>query len=218
MTVTPLPAGPFDVIVADPPWMYQKQPGSKGADAAAPGAAEARYDTLTNEQIAALPVADVAADNAHLFLWVTNPGLYGGRFSDVTPAHIAAAWGFEYRTMLTWVKTTLSGDVMRGGMGWYFRGCTEHILYATRGKAAIPSEVREPNVIMAPRGTHSAKPPEFLDMVERVTTGRRLEMFCRSPRPGWEAWGNQSSREARLENATPAAVRRAQDRVEGGLW
>jgi N6-adenosine-specific RNA methylase IME4 len=214
-----LPCGPYGVIVADPPWMYQKAPGSKGAQAGAPGVAETRYDTMTNEQIAALPVARIAADTAHLFLWITNPGIYGGRFSDLDPARIAGAWGFEYRTMLTWVKTTSDGDVMRGGMGWYFRGCTEHVLYATRGKAAIPADLREPNVILAPRGGHSAKPWEFYAMVERVTPDvRRLEMFARLPRPGWDVWGNQATAADRDATGTPQALQRAQERLEGALW
>lgn len=189
----PIPVGPFDVIVADPPWMYQKQPGLRGkGEHGAPGIAEAVYSTLTNEQIATLPVADAAAKDAHLFMWFTNPGTFGGRFSDLNPAQIAKAWGFEFKTVLTWVKTTGSGDLNRGGMGWYFRGATEHVLYATRGKAGIPSHLREPNVLLAPKSRHSAKPPEFMEMVERVVPdARRLELFCRTRRPGWAAWGNE---------------------------
>ncbi len=186
-----LPAGPFEVIVADPPWMYQKRPGLVGGGDGAPGIAEREYSTMTNGEIRDLPVAQIAAKNAHLFLWVTNPGMFGGRFSDVTPERIAAAWGFEYRTMLTWVKTTAAGVPMRGGMGWYFRGATEHVLYATRGKVGIPAAIREPNVLLAPRGRHSEKPAAFMELVERVTTGERLEMFARSRRAGWSSWGNE---------------------------
>lgn len=199
----PLPGGPFDVIVADPPWMYQKRPGLKGkGEHGAPGIAEAVYSTLTNEQIALLPVGDVAAKDAHLFMWFTNPGVFGGRFSDVTPEQIAKAWGFQFKTLLTWVKTTKAGAVNQGGMGWYFRGCTEHVLYATRGKAGIPPDLREPNVLLAPRSGHSAKPPEFMELVERVIPEtRRLELFCRIPRPGWTAWGNELP-EASIEPET----------------
>lgn len=188
-----LPGGPFDVVVADPPWMYQKQPGIKNAGMGAPGIAERYYPTLTNEEIAALPVKDIVARDAHLFLWVTNPGIFGGRFSDVDPEDIARAWGFEFRTIITWVKTAKSGAPNGGGMGWYFRGCTEHILYATRGRAAIPSHLRERNLLMAPRGRHSAKPPEFMEMVERVIPDARsrVELFARTPRAGWAAWGNE---------------------------
>jgi N6-adenosine-specific RNA methylase IME4 len=188
----PLPDGPFDVIVADPPWMYQKQPGINGPGAGSPGIAETVYPTLTNEQIARLPVADIAAKDAHLFLWFTNPFTWGGRRSGLHPELIANAWGFEFKTVLTWVKTTRAGGINQGGLGWYFRGCTEHVLYATRGKAGIPVGLREPNVLLAPKSRHSAKPPEFMAMVERVIPdGRRLELFCRTSRPGWTAWGNE---------------------------
>lgn len=192
LPVSALPNGPFVVIVADPPWMYQKNPGIKGGGDGPGGIAEREYPTMTNEQIAALPVGDVVGPDAHLFLWITNPGIYGGRFSDVTPADIAAAWGFEYRTTLTWVKTVAEGRIDKGGMGWYFRGATEHVLYATRGRAGIPAAMREPNVFLGAKGRHSAKPRVFYDLVERVTDGPRLEMFARNPRPGWTVWGNQA--------------------------
>jgi N6-adenosine-specific RNA methylase IME4 len=188
-----LPEGPWTVIAADPPWLYQKDPGAKGDGEGASGIAERAYPTMSNEEIAALPVESLAADVAHLFMWVTNPGMFGGRFSDLHPAGIAKAWGFEYRTMLTWVKTVAGGRPDRGGMGWYFRGATEHVLYATRGAAAIPAALREPNVFLAAKGKHSAKPPAFYALVDRVIPeGRRLEMFARKGRPGWTVWGNEA--------------------------
>lgn len=192
MTVE-FPEGPFDVVAADPPWQYQKTVKEKREHVGRGSYAEHSYPTMPNEDIAALPVADLAAPDAHLFMWVTNPGMYGGRFSTLTPHEIAARWGFQYRTMLTWVKTTKTGEPNRGGMGWYFRGCTEHVLYATRGKAKIPSALRQPNVLLAPTLGHSVKPPEFYTMVEHVTPGaRRLEMFARRPREHWTTWGNQA--------------------------
>ncbi len=187
-----LPGG-YSVIVADPPWMYQKQPGLHGSGDGPVGTAERHYQTMTNEQIAALPVAGLARASAHLFMWVTNPGIYGGRFSDVTPADIAAAWGFEYKTTLTWVKTGSDGRPIGSGMGWYFRGCTEHVLYATRGDASISSERRVANVVLAPRGRHSAKPEQFFRIVEAVADGPYLEMFSRRRRRGWDSWGNDGA-------------------------
>lgn len=189
--LTDVPGGPFEVVVADPPWMYQKRPGVKTGGAGPSGTVERVYPTLTNEEVASLPVKDIVADDAHLFLWFTNPGMFGNRFSDVDPEDISRAWGFEFRTIITWVKTNKDGSPTGGGMGWYFRGCTEHVLYATRGKASIPAAIREKNLIMAPRGKHSVKPPEFMEMVERVTTGARIELFARGARPGWAAWGNE---------------------------
>lgn len=175
---------PYATIVADPPWRYnttttELRSGGRG------GQAEHQYSTMDNRSIAALPVAELAADQAHLYLWVTVPRLFGerGGSREVGPIEIVEAWGFEFKTMLTWVKPGA------GGMGWYFRGQTEHVIFATRGGLGIPADKREPNVITAPRSSHSAKPAAFLDKVERVSPGPYLELFCRSPRMGWDSWG-----------------------------
>lgn len=186
----------FNVITADPPWMYQKRPGNKtagveGMGEGVKGIAEREYPTMTNEELAEMPVRDLAAADSHLFLWFTNPGTFGNRFSDVDPEDIARAWGFEFRTILTWVKTAKHGGVNAGGMGWYFRGATEHVLYATRGKAKIDSHRREPNVFLAPPTGHSRKPDAFIEKVERTVDGPYLELFARRARPGWSAFGNQ---------------------------
>lgn len=175
----------FRTIVADPPWQYNKAPtelrsGGRGA------AAEHHYGTLTNAEIAALPVACLAAGEAHLYLWVTNPRLYRARKPDgVGPIDIAEAWGFKYKTLLTWVKTGAPGP------GWYFRGYTEHVLFATRGGLQIPAALRQPNVFTAPRGRHSTKPDAFYDRVVDVSPAPRLELFARDRRVGWSAWGNE---------------------------
>ena len=174
---------PYSTIVADPPWKYNATKGlpTRGYK---PSTAEAHYSTMSMRDLAALPVADLAADDAHLYMWVTNPRLFGDRGDEgVAPLDIVRAWGFEYRTLLTWVKT---GPI---GMGWYFRGATEHVMFCTRGKASIPSDRREPNVVTSPRRRHSAKPPAFMDLVERVSPGPYLELFCREPRFGWDSWG-----------------------------
>lgn len=165
----------YRTIVADPPWRYQKDT-SMGAK---PGAAEAHYQTLSMREIAALPVREIAADDAHLYLWVTIPRLYGDRGDrSFTPIDVMEAWGFEFKTMLTWVKPTV-------GLGWYFRGSVEHVLFGVRGDAPIPPETRERNVIEAPGGGHSAKPDAFLDLVERVSPGPYAELFARRARFGW---------------------------------
>lgn len=175
---------PYSTIVADPPWCYnatvkELRSGGRG------GQAEHQYSTLSNAEIAALPVADLAAPEAHLYLWVTVPRLFGERNGsrEVGPVEIVEAWGFEFKTMLTWVKPGA------GGMGWYFRGQTEHVIFATRGGLGIPADKREPNVINAKRGAHSVKPAAFFDLVERVSPGPYLELFCRAPRMGWDSWG-----------------------------
>lgn len=198
--------GKYRTIVADPPWRYTRDPGSLRArrDAQPKGRgrqAEDHYDTLTTEQIAALPVADVAADEAHLYLWVTNPLLTDQR-PDIKGAlsapAIARAWGFEPKTLLTWVKPGI-------GPGWYFRGATEHVLFAVRGGLGIPAAERLRNVFEAPRGCHSAKPDLFYDLVEQVSPAPRLEMFARRARFGWDYWGDESLGTATLSDPRSAA-------------
>ena len=158
-----LPTGPFHVIVADPPWRYES-----GGDLP--------YPTMDLEEIKALPVADIAAPDAILWLWTTN-------------AHIRAAfdvveaWGFEYKTLLTWVKD-------RTGTGEWLRGQTEHCLLAARGS---PVFLRgdHTTVLSAVRREHSRKPDEFFNMVDSVCPGSRVELFARERRRGWRAFGNQ---------------------------
>jgi N6-adenosine-specific RNA methylase IME4 len=173
--------------VADPPWLYQKRPGSKQPEGRSGPRTmvERHYSTMTNEEIAALPVKDLAADAAHLYMWFTPVTAFGGRFSKVTPADICEAWGFEFKTVLTWVKT---GPL---GLGYFFRGNAEFVLFGTRGgpEAGIPADKRESNVFTSPRQAFSQKPACFFDLVERVSTGPYVELFARQPRLGWDHWG-----------------------------
>lgn len=183
---------PYGTIVADPPWRYNAKTTVLRSNGRGAGA-EHHYPTMTNAEMTELPVADLAADQAHLYFWVTNPRLIAERDGsrEVTPFDIVEAWGFTPTTILTWVKTTASGEVNRGGTGWYFRGATEHIIFGVRGKLGIPSDLRVPNVLLTPKGRHSAKPVELFDLAERVSPGPRLELFARQPRMGWDAWGNE---------------------------
>jgi N6-adenosine-specific RNA methylase IME4 len=175
---------PYSTVVADPPWTYNTTRQLTTAKTRKPDA-EANYSTLTMRDIAALPVATLAAANAHLYLWVTNPRLFGDvdAVSRFGPIDIIEAWGFEYRTMLTWRKT---GTL---GMGYYFRGDTEHVLFATRGDVPIPPDRRMRNWFEAPKNGHSIKPAAFGDLVEQVSPGPYVELFARQPRLGWDSWG-----------------------------
>jgi N6-adenosine-specific RNA methylase IME4 len=119
------------------------------------------------------------ADDAVLFIWTTNPML---------PDAFAVidAWGFKYKTCLTWHKLRCKG------MGYWFRGHTEHLLLAVRGNVkAFRSQHH--NILALPVHKHSEKPLRFVEIVEEVTAGMapRLEMFGRMARPGWEMFGNQ---------------------------
>jgi N6-adenosine-specific RNA methylase IME4 len=183
----------YRTIVADPPWRYRSTDiltrgwrRTASVETAKSMTAEGHYTTMTNAEIAALPVGGLADDPACLFLWVTNPRLYGERDGTCSPHEIAAGWGFRYVTMLTWVKT---GPM---GLGFYFRGQTEHVLFCVRGDFRIPPKVRESNVVTAPRRGHSEKPDAFYDLVERVCPGPYVELFARRARFGWDYWGDES--------------------------
>lgn len=170
----------YATIVADPPWRYVigKHSGMRGT-------AESHYDTMSYAEIQALPVAELAQENAHLYLWVTNPLLTGQRTEGISGADVARAWGFEPKTVLTWAKNQI-------GLGFFFRAQTEHVIFAVRGRLPIEESKRESNLILAPRKAHSQKPEAFYDLVERVSPGPYLEMFSRRARLGWETWGNEA--------------------------
>jgi N6-adenosine-specific RNA methylase IME4 len=176
---------PYGTIVIDPPWQYNVTKGLP-TNGYKPSTAEAHYSTMTMAEVAALPVGDLATTDAHLYMWVTNPRLFGDRNDrGWSPLAIAEAWGFEYKTLLTWAKT---GSL---GMGWWFRGATEHVLFCARpGAPSIGAALREPNLFTAPRRRHSEKPGVFFDLVERVSPGPRAELFARQPRLGWDSWGH----------------------------
>lgn len=163
----------YRTILADPPWDIEQR-GGRGA--------EHHYDLMTLDRIAHLPVNDLAAENAHLWLWVTNATLRHGY-------DVAEAWGFTVRSPLTWVKFRL-------GLGNYLRNSTEHLLFATRGRAPVQFR-SQPTWIQAPVQDHSHKPEEQYALIERISPGPYLELFARRPppqghdHPRWHVWGNQ---------------------------
>ena len=147
-----LPTGPFQVVVADPPWQYESGNSLP-------------YPTMPLEAIKAIPVCDIAADDAILWLWTTNSHL-------PVAFDVVAAWGFEYKTLLTWVKD-------RMGTGEWLRGQTEHCLVAARGKPVF-LHGSHGTVLEAARREHSRKPDEFYVLVEKVCPGSRVELFSRA--------------------------------------
>jgi N6-adenosine-specific RNA methylase IME4 len=161
------------VIYADPPWEYDFAQSESRA-------IENQYPPMALEEICRLPVPDIAADNAVLFLWATTAKL-------AESFQVVAAWGFTYVTSMCWVKDKI-------GMGYYVRNQHELLLIAKRGEPAMPAEsVRPSSVIHAPRTKHSAKPPEFAAAIEAMYPDwPKVELFSRSPRDGWVAWGNQA--------------------------
>ncbi len=158
----------FRTILADPPWDVLQR-GGRGA--------HRHYPVMTVEAIAALPVRKLASTDAHLWLWVTNATLFSGHV-------VMAAWGFTYRSCLTWVKPGL-------GLGsYYLRNNTEHLLLGTKGNAPILFR-SQPTWLFAPKQEHSHKPEEQYAVIERCSPGPYLELFARRKRPGWQVWGNE---------------------------
>lgn len=174
----------YRTIVADPPWAYERDRGLGSTRAAVD-----HYECMSNADIASLPVLEMAAESAHLYLWVTNPRLFKEERDSHGPIEILRSWGFRYITTLTWHK------LGPPGMGFYFRGDTEHVLFGIRGKAPIDPAIRVSNHFAAPRTVHSAKPDRFYEIVERVSPGPYLEMFARRRRYGWDVWGNEAPTE-----------------------
>lgn len=164
----------FATIVIDPPWDW----GDEG-DQDQLGRAKPDYATMTLSQLLELPVANLADEDCHLYLWITNRSLPKG-------FQMIERWGFRYITAVTWVKPHF-------GMGNYFRGQTEHVLFAVRGSQPLKRK-DVGTVFHAERGPegHSSKPPEFYEMVQSCSPGPFLEMFSRSNRQGWTHWGENS--------------------------
>lgn len=168
---TPLDAqGLFQTIVIDPPWDW----GDEG-DVNQFGRARPDYHTMPIEDIERLPVSKIADDNCHLYLWVTNRSL-------PKAFRLIEAWGFRYITCITWVKPYF-------GMGNYFRGDTEQVLFAVKGSQPLKRKDVGTH-FTAPRGNgHSAKPDEFYKLVESCSYGPYIDIFGRKDREGWSVWG-----------------------------
>ena len=162
----------YPVLLADPPWRYEHVKTESRA-------IENQYPTMALEDICALPIADLVTDEAILFMWTTGPKLEES-------LQVLNAWGFSYRTCAVWDKQKI-------GMGYYFRQQTEHILVGVRGSMITPGESDRPSsLISAPRGKHSEKPKVVHAVIERMYPDLpKLELFCRSPRDGWDSWGNE---------------------------
>jgi N6-adenosine-specific RNA methylase IME4 len=132
------------------------------------------------DAICALPVRRLATPDALLFLWVSPPILEQA-------FKVIRAWGFEYRTGLVWAKN-------RPGMGYWVRQQHEHLLVARRGEFPLPAtDARPSSVIHAQRSSHSAKPTVAYEIIERMYPKLpKIELFARSSRSGWAAWGNET--------------------------
>lgn len=197
----------YSCIVADPPWNVKAGPGGGGYSSREGKMAKwnwrseslptrkLSYPSMSVDEICALPVRDIASDNAHLYLWTIN--------AYVEQAYVVArAWGFKPSTMLVWAKRP-----MGGGLGGAFGISTEYCLFCRRGKLAATGRVKgtwfnwKRPYDERGKPKHSAKPPEFYQMVEGVSPGPRLEMFARTKRDGWSIWGNELPNDVTLPDA-----------------
>lgn len=186
-------AGKYRVIYADPPWHFQTWAGARKSGAGiACRASKPAYNTMVDEDIAALPVAGLAASDSVLIMWTCWPVLHRS-FA------ILAAWGFEYKTLaFIWVKGAalpLFPDDARAtmGLGYWTRANSEPCLLATRGKPKrVNADVHQ--VILDRRREHSRKPDCVYDRIERLVEGPYVELFARTTRRGWDSWGNQTDK------------------------
>lgn len=195
----------YSLIYADPPWSY----GNNASN----GAARDHYDTMKLIDLKRLPVWALAAENAVLAMWYTGT-------HNREAIELAEAWGFTVRTMkgFTWVKLNalaemhinkalaagevedfydfldlLNGQTRMNG-GNHTRANTEDLLIATRGVGLERRDAGVKQVIYSPLGEHSEKPAEARHRLERLYGEvPRIELFSRSPAPGWEHWGNQAA-------------------------
>ena len=182
-----LPTGKFDIIYADPPWHYRgrKQFGFAGDVGVDSGGAIQHYETMPVEDLCALPVSEIAAEDCLLYLWTTGP-MIPDAFK------VIGAWGFTYTTVaFVW-------DKVRVNPGYYTLSQTEFVLVAKSGKIPQPRGSRnqrqwfDEETVHEHRGEHSAKPAQVRKRIEAMhPLQNKIELFAREQVPGWTVWGNE---------------------------
>lgn len=175
---------PYGCICADPPWPYDvtQRLGGSGRRTSA----HAGYRRMTLEDIVAVPVGALAAESAHLWLWVTHQVLIDGLHVPVLES-----WGFEGITIATWIKRG------RIGLGTYLRSSSEHVIFARRGFGTVPETPWPTTWFEAPRGRHSVKPGCWWDIVRAISPGPYVELWAREPQLGVDSWGTGYELESR---------------------
>lgn len=166
---------PARVLVADPPWPFRDRLPGKGRGA------QKHYPVMSVADICGFRLPPLLPD-CYLLLW---------RVASMAEAayEVAAAWGFEHKSEVVWVKLTRTGKLWFG-MGRHTRATHETAILAVRGKPAPRSRsVRD--TFFAPVRRHSEKPDEFYELVERLSCGPYVELFARRRRPGWTCFGDE---------------------------
>jgi N6-adenosine-specific RNA methylase IME4 len=173
--------GRFGTILADPPWQFSNRTGKMAPE----HRRLMRYPTMSLNEIMELPVAQLANDQSHLYLWVPNALIQEG-------LEVMHRWGFTYKTNLVWFKVRKDKGPDGRGVGFYFRNVTELILFGIRGRIrTMAPGRRQTNIIQSRKREHSRKPDELYDIIERCSPGPYLELFARHARNGWSQWGNE---------------------------
>lgn len=198
--IPPLPENDYKTLMVDPPWAYDD-------DMPGPGrGSNSHYDTLHYGTVLGMApqIRKVTASSAHLYLWTTNSFMQEAM-------EIAEAWGFDQKTIITWVKVK---DEPRGlpherdepveieeriGMGHYLRNVTEHILFCAKGNRST-SRNDVPNVFFAERDQHSAKPDKAYSLAKELSSEPMLDMFSRTKRAGWDVWGDETPPDSELDD------------------
>jgi len=175
--------GNYSTILADPPWRFMNRTGKMAPEHKRLN----RYPTMSTDEICALPVPEVAAERAHLYLWVPNALLPDG-------LRVMEAWGFTYKTNIIWEKIRKDGGPDGRGVGFYFRNVTEMLLFGVRGRnmRTLQPGRSQVNFIAARKREHSRKPDEQYAIIESCSPGPYLELFARGRRENWTCWGNQA--------------------------
>lgn len=168
-----LPNKKYSIIVCDPPWRYNFAKSKTRQ-------IENQYPTMATEEIKALNIKSICETNTLLLLWTTAPKLLDALL-------LLQHWEFTYKTNYVWHKSIL-------GMGFWSRVCHEHILIGTRGSFAPPApQQRRSSVIQYPSAKHSQKPEILIDYLDIWYPNlSKIELFARTRRLGWDAWGNEA--------------------------
>ncbi len=195
MNFDDLPRKHYGAILADPPWRFECWSGAtvvqKRGSKTTYKASQAHYETMTFDEIAAIPLANFATDDSVLFLWCCWPTIEKA-------FDILKQWGFSYKTCaFCWMKANAKQiDMFRDDidarmlMGYWTRSNSEICLLGTRGKPKrIAADIRQG--IIEPIRQHSRKPDCVHERIERLVAGPYLELFARTRRPGWDCWGNE---------------------------
>jgi N6-adenosine-specific RNA methylase IME4 len=184
----------FGTILIDPPWRFANRTGKMAPE----HKRLRRYRTMDFDEIAALPVGDLALPKSHLYLWCPNALL-------LEALTIMKAWGFVYKTNVVWYKIRKDGGPDGRGVGFYFRNVTELLLFGGKGKLRTLKPGRtQVNKIVTRKEEHSRKPEAAYEIIEACSPGPFVELFARQRRSDWEQWGDQVDTYAHTRPLFPA--------------